>query len=116
MALAFLLALSIVQGPATPAGDCTCRADLDTLAAKLERNYVAWPIEYKGTARESRFRSELQRLRAVADRTRNEDCIFVLRELTGWFHDGHLFVTAQNSHSLVVLRVTDERLRAAAGR
>jgi len=29
------------------------------------------------------------------------------------YHDGHLFITAQNSHSLVVVRVTDERIRAA---
>ncbi len=32
------------------------------------------------------------------------------------YTDGHLFVTAQTSHSLVVVRVADERIRAAAMR
>lgn len=32
------------------------------------------------------------------------------------YHDGHLFVTAQNSHSLVVIRVADMSIRAAAAR
>jgi hypothetical protein len=32
------------------------------------------------------------------------------------YHDGHLFVTAQTSHSLVVVRVGDESIRAAAVR
>jgi hypothetical protein len=30
------------------------------------------------------------------------------------YHGGHLFVTAQNSHSLVVVRVADEQIRAAS--
>lgn len=30
------------------------------------------------------------------------------------YHNGYLFITAQNSHSLVVVRVADERIRAAA--
>jgi len=32
------------------------------------------------------------------------------------YHDGHLFVTAQNSHALVVIRVADKSIRAAAAR
>ena len=32
------------------------------------------------------------------------------------YHEGHLLVTAQTSHSLVVLRVADESIRAAAAR
>ena len=81
------------QDPAPPApADCTCLADLDTLAAKLARNYVAWHIEYAGTRREAEFRRVLARLRERAARTGDADCIFVLRELTDWFRDGHLFV------------------------
>ena len=57
------------QDPAQPAtADCTCLADLDTLAAKLERNYVAWYIEYAGTGREAEFRRVLARLRERAAR------------------------------------------------
>ena len=83
--------MGAAQEPAAPA-DCTCLADLDTLAAKLQRNYVAWHIEYAGTRREAEFRRFLARLRDRAERIGDADCIFVLRELTNWFRDGHLFV------------------------
>ena len=80
------------ESAAAPPADCTCLADLDTLAAKLQRNYVAWHIEYAGTRREAVFRRLLVRLRDRAARTADAECIFVLRELTDWFRDGHLFV------------------------
>lgn len=75
-----------------PAAPCSCRADLDSLAARIERNYVAWPIEYLGTPRVNRFRALVDELRGRADGAEDADCIGLLRELTGWFHDGHLFV------------------------
>lgn len=78
-------------GPAT----CTCRADLDTLAAKIERNYVAWHLEVAGGPREQEFRRFLTGLQQQADNTSDELCIFILRAMTDWFRDGHLFVFEQ---------------------
>jgi hypothetical protein len=87
MTSAALLASLLLAGP-----PCDCRADLDTLATKIEANYIAWHLEIRGSQREQAFRALLEQLRRRADKTPSGDCIFLLRELTDWFHDGHLFV------------------------
>jgi hypothetical protein len=74
---------------------CDCRTDLDTLVAKIERNYVGWHLEIAGARREPRFRRLVTQLRAKAPNADDVACLFLLRELTDWFHDGHLFVFEQ---------------------
>ncbi|NOT07484.1 MAG: hypothetical protein HOP28_04675 [Gemmatimonadales bacterium] len=92
-----LLAMSL--GPVSasaqaggPAPACDCQADLDSLAAKLERNYIAFRFEVAGKPRESAYRTLVARLHDRAASTSDADCIHLLRELTDWFGDGHLFV------------------------
>jgi hypothetical protein len=80
------------QEPARAQAPCDCRADLDTLGAKLERNYIAWHLEVVRTPREAEYRQLLQRLQARAAGADDAACLFLLRELTDWFNDGHLFV------------------------
>ena len=95
-ALTALLALPLAgraqTPPAAPSAPCSCRADLDAMVDKIERNYIAWHLEYKGTPRELDFRRFVAGLQARADATSSESCIFLVRELSDWFHDGHLFV------------------------
>jgi len=77
----------------TPAlAQCNCRNDLDSLASRIEQNYIGFRFEVARTPRETEFRGLIERLRARADTTADVNCIFLLRELTGWFHDGHVFV------------------------
>jgi hypothetical protein len=93
--------MAVVPGSAFPAetppqeqavAACSCRADFDSLAAKLERNYIAFPLETSGKPREADYRRLVADLRRRAGSTADSACIFLLRELTDWFRDGHLFV------------------------
>ncbi len=80
------------QGASPAAPTCNCQVDLDSIAVKLERNYIAFHLEILGTPREADYRALVARLHQRAATTSEADCIFLLRELTDWFHDGHLFV------------------------
>lgn len=77
---------------ATAAPACTCRQDLDSLASRIEQDYIGFRFEVAKTPRESAYRQFVKQLQDRAATTGESDCIFLLRELTGWFHDGHVFV------------------------
>ncbi|MEP7345629.1 MAG: S41 family peptidase [Gemmatimonadaceae bacterium] len=71
---------------------CNCQMDLDSLVTKIEANYIAFRFEVAGTPKEKEYRSLVARLHERAAATSDEDCVFLLRTLTDWFHDGHLFI------------------------
>ena len=91
---ALVLLASTVSRPqsSSQAASCGCQADLDTLAAKLERNYIGFRFEVAGKPREAGYRSLVAALHRRAATTGDAECIHLLRELVEWFHDGHLFV------------------------
>lgn len=85
----------VALGTVLDAGsDCDCVADFDELVAKIESDYVGFVLEVTGD-RLAEWRalraSVRERVATVAD----GDCVLALRELTEWFHDGHLFVSEQ---------------------
>jgi len=104
----FLLPLTTrVTIAQTSAPACNCQADLDSLTAKIEANYIAFRLEVAGTQREKEYRALVTKLRDRAATTSDTACVFLLRTLTDWFHDGHLFIFQYPTIS------SDERARLA---
>jgi hypothetical protein len=122
-----LLALLHAVSPAPP---CSCLADFDSLTSKIEGDYVAWTMEVRGRPRERAYRRLVDTLRGRAADAGEDDCVAVLRQLTDWFHDGHLFVveapeiSTDSTEALAAARAVDPRsadeirrdLEARAGR
>jgi hypothetical protein len=77
--------------PAAAEDECSCAADHARLVTLIETNYVALPIAYTGGQR-----LEYERVRgetaALAETASHEECVHVLRRLTDFFGDGHLFI------------------------
>jgi hypothetical protein len=71
--------------------ECSCAADFERLVTLLETNYVALPIAYTGARRVDyeRVRAEIGGLAAHAS---DDECLHLLRRLTDFFADGHLFI------------------------
>lgn len=93
--LAFV-ALSCVTVPALPAQStvplpCDCAAILTRAVERIERDYVAFPLEVKGE-RETAWRAHVDALRPAAATADAADCSWLLRQLVRFFRDGHLLV------------------------
>lgn len=69
----------------------TCRQTVDSLDAKIQRNYAGFLLEVTGRRR-SEYESLLRRVRKDADQRTLEVCFPALATLTTWFDDPHLFV------------------------
>jgi hypothetical protein len=74
-----------------PADECSCAADYERLIELLEANYVALPIAYTGAQRIAYERTKAEVGRQAAAAT-GDECVHVLRRLTDFFADGHLFI------------------------
>jgi hypothetical protein len=94
---------------------------LDSLDARLRRNYAGFLLEVRGTKRDA-YRAMLQRVGRRADTTSLDTCYPVLASYTAWFEDPHVFVfqsqapdsadAARRRASLRSLRVTEADVRA----
>jgi hypothetical protein len=80
-----------VPSQADASGVCSCLADFDRLVQQIEVNYVGHAL-YVTDENRGGYEALKQSLRAQAVEAPGAECVFVLRELTGWFGDGHLFV------------------------
>jgi hypothetical protein len=88
-----LLTVSLVA-PSLMAGDvpCDCKGRVDALVSRIEANYIGYALGVKTAAKKAAWRKHVAAIRAKAAGTSEDDCVFTARELTDWFHDGHLFV------------------------
>lgn len=118
--LSVLLTIAFVQAPEArgeEGQECTCVSDFDALVNKLEMNYAAIPIEVRGK-REREYEAVKERTRQAAVRAQTaEDCVYVLRGLTGWFRDPHLFIGQFPNYddaALASFRASAERLAVTA--
>lgn len=84
-----LLALSLLISP--PDSTLSCSTTLALLERKMQLDYAGYTLELRGD-RLTRFAAMKSALQARADRTRGDDCYFVLRDFVEWFDDPHLFV------------------------
>lgn len=110
-----LAAGSWAQAPASSAP--TCRQSLDSLDARVRRNYAGFLLEIKGERR-SEYDQMLRQVGSRAASTPLESCYQVLSAYTGWFDDPHLFVfqsqtvdsatAAQRAKSLQRVELTEE--------
>ena len=91
--------------------ECSCLEDFDALVRHLETNYVGHPLYVTGD-RAREFDRLQSRLRDKAKTASPDECIFVVRELTAWFDDDHLFIIEQPEISAD----SAARLAAAADR
>jgi Peptidase family S41 len=84
-----LLAFSLFAG----AQDSTlsCSTTLALLERKMHLDYAGYTLELRAD-RLTRFATMKRTLQERADRTRGDDCYFVLRDFVEWFDDPHLFV------------------------
>src|SRR5262249_6037392 len=86
--------LALLGTPVCASDDCDCIADFDVLVAKIEANYVGFMLEVTGD-RLAGWQALKARVRERAAAVADDECVLVLRELTEWFHDGHLFISEQ---------------------
>jgi hypothetical protein len=64
---------------------------LALLERKMHLDYAGYTLELRGD-RLMQFATMKRALQERADRTRGDDCYFVLRDFVEWFDDPHLFV------------------------
>ena len=93
---AFVLAGLALARPAVVTNDSlpACAQLVDGLARKIESNYAGFVLEYGGAARRA-YERRRDALRARAGEASGDRCYFVLRALTDFFGDPHLFVFQQ---------------------
>jgi Peptidase family S41 len=91
--LAAAIALGLSSGAAVQARDSTpsCVTLFDGLLRKIEANYAGFKLELGGSARAA-FDHRSRELRERAADTAGSECFVVLRGLTDYFGDPHLFV------------------------
>ncbi len=70
---------------------CDCAAILARAVERIERDYVAFPLEVKGE-RLADWRAHVDALRPAAATADAADCSWLLRRLVRFFRDGHLLV------------------------
>lgn len=115
IAAAFALRGAAARDAVPMAAPCGCLADFDELTRMVEQNYIGFALEVTGGRRAEyeRLRTEL---RVEAERAGDGSCVFVLRRLTDWFGDGHLFVIeAPPADSARSARLAAARERVALG-
>jgi len=84
-----LIAVTLLA--ASPDSTPSCATSLALLERTMHLDYAGYTLELRGD-RLKRFAEMKAALRERADRTRGDDCYFVLRDFTEWFDDPHLFV------------------------
>ncbi|MBC7895468.1 MAG: hypothetical protein H7066_08640 [Cytophagaceae bacterium] len=108
-----------------PAPLPTCRQTLDSLDARLRRNYAGFLLEVRGARRDA-YDVMVQRVGRRADTTSLNACYPVLASYTAWYEDPHVFVLqsqsvdsterAQRIASLRHVRVSEADVRADLAR
>jgi hypothetical protein len=68
-----------------------CRANLDSLATRIEQNYAGYTLEITGD-RLRQYQQRKEELSREAARTAADRCFPILARLTNWFDDPHLFI------------------------
>jgi hypothetical protein len=84
-----LLAVALLAAP--PDSTPSCSTSLALLERTMHLDYAGYTLELRGD-RLKRFAGMKAALQERADRTRGDDCYFVLRDFAAWFDDPHLFV------------------------
>ncbi len=112
--LAALFAVAAVSAEAQQPGPLlACRANLDSLAEAVARNYAGFLLEVTG-GRRTRHDEALDRLRPRADAAAGGDCYIVLRDYVEWFADPHLFVFQSTRIDSAVTRHRMETMTSVA--
>lgn len=91
-----LVALACATAPALRAQSatplpCDCAAILTRAVERIERDYVAFPLEVQG-GRVAEWRAHVDALRPAAATADAAECSWLLRRLVRFFRDGHLLV------------------------
>jgi hypothetical protein len=86
-----LLALSLLAALPTPDSTLSCSTILALLERKIHLDYAGYTLELRGE-RLTRYSAMKRAMQERADRTRGDDCYFVLNDFVSWFDDPHLFV------------------------
>jgi hypothetical protein len=86
-----LVAAAAVPTQATEAEPCGCAEQMDSLIAKVERVYVALPLDLLPN-REAAYHDHVAAMRSRAAITPTADCFATLSDYVTWFDDGHLFL------------------------
>jgi len=89
MLSAAVLAVSLLAAQADSTPSCT--TTLALLERTMHLDYAGYTLELRGD-RLTRFAAMKAAAQERADRTRGDDCYFVLRDFVDWFDDPHLFV------------------------
>ncbi|RFM35126.1 S41 family peptidase [Chitinophaga silvisoli] len=82
--------LSLAVCPAI-AQDCACKANLQFLIDKVEKNYIGFPDKVTA-ANNKQYHALTDSLLLVADTATMPVCLRLLQQWTGFFHDKHLVV------------------------
>lgn len=99
------------RADATPYAQApTCRQSLDSLDAKVRRNYAGHLLEVTGP-RAQAHHAMLESLRGRADTVRLEDCYPLLNTYTQWYADPHLFVLQSQVVDTATARIAAAGLR-----
>lgn len=75
----------------TPPLPCDCTGAFDRTVARVEQDYVGFPLETR-PPRDTAWRAHVAALRPRAARLDAPDCSWLLRSLVRFFRDGHLLV------------------------
>ena len=86
-AAALAVSLLAARTDSTP----SCATNLALLERTMHLDYAGYTLELRGD-RLTRFAAMKAALQERANRTRGDDCYFVLRDFVEWFDDPHLFV------------------------
>jgi hypothetical protein len=86
-----LFAVSLLLTTAAADSTLSCSTNLALLERKMVLDYAGYTLELRGD-RLTQFAAMKRAAQARADRTKGDDCYFVLRDFVEWFDDPHLFV------------------------
>jgi len=89
--LALLVSLFLTVSLLAEDLPCDCQGRVAALVSRIEANYVSYALGVKTAAKKAAWRKHVAAARAKAAKTSEDECVFTARELTDWFHDGHLF-------------------------
>jgi len=103
-AAALAVSMLAAQTDSTP----SCATTLALLERTMHLDYAGYTLELRGD-RLTRFAAMKAALQERANRTRGDDCYFVLRDFVEWFDDPHLFV-----YQTMRVDTAESRRRAAA--
>ena len=86
-----LLVSSLLLAAQPADSTVSCATTLALLERKMMLDYAGYTLELRGE-RLTQFAEMKRQMQQRADRTRGDDCYFVLNDFVEWFDDPHLFV------------------------